>query len=269
LGDTLALIATEKAGIIKPGVPVVSAPQEDEALAVIQERCQELAAPLTLVGQDWTWFAGETGIEGQRFELTRGGGVPTSYSIPLLGEHQIENAAVAVATLSVLASQGIDIPPDALQAGLRTVNWPGRMEVLRTEPWLVVDSAHNGDSAEKLVEALQRHCAYERLIVVVGASSDHVTSELLTTLMEDAGVAIATRARHPKAASPAWLRQRAGDLGLDMEITESVPEALERALEIADPQDLVCCTGSVFVAAEARAAWFLREGLTLPPADPF
>ncbi|MBN1135343.1 MAG: bifunctional folylpolyglutamate synthase/dihydrofolate synthase [Anaerolineae bacterium] len=269
LGDTLAQIATEKAGIIKPGAPVVSAPQTPEALAVIKATSRRQRAPLTLVGRDWTWQPLESDLDGQSFTIyhqNAPAGGKTPLRIPLLGEHQLVNATTAVAALSLLP--GVKLRSKALRLGLEAVCWPGRLEILSRVPLLVVDSAHNGDSAQKLVAALRACCSFQHLHVVFGASADHATPELLRALLYGASWAVATRSRHPRAAEPAWLQGRARELGFHLEVSDSVAHALNLALVQAGPGDLVCCAGSVFVAAEARAAWFARQGLPAPPSDP-
>jgi dihydrofolate synthase/folylpolyglutamate synthase len=269
LGDTLAEIAAEKAGIVKPGVPVVSAPQTEEALSVIQEVCRLQEVPLSLVGREWTWQAGVANLDGQAFSLSHGSEAVSGLWIPLLGEHQLVNATTAVAALSLLGDAAAKLSHGAIQAGLRTLHWPGRLEILGREPWIVADSAHNGDSARKLVAALRQHFRFRRLIVVLGASADHATPELMEALLSGADEAIATRSRHPRAASAGWIQARAAELGFRMEVRKRVERALALALERAGAEDLICCTGSVFVAAEARAAWFAHQGMALPPSDPF
>jgi dihydrofolate synthase/folylpolyglutamate synthase len=268
LGDTHAKIATEKAGIIKPGVPVVSAPQSDEALAVIEATCRQQAAPLTLVGRDWTWDIGPTDLNGQAFTIRHGQDLFGEFCIPLLGSYQAANATTAIAALYVLEQLGAALSPRSFQDGLASVRWPGRLEILGQNPLVMVDCAHNGDSARKLVAALHTLFKFQRLIVVLGASSDHVTPGLLQALLGSASRVIATRTRHPRAARPEWIREQASELGFEVEVSPSVPEALDLALSGARDRDLVCCTGSVFVAAEARAAWFVRQGMNPPPSDP-
>jgi dihydrofolate synthase/folylpolyglutamate synthase len=268
LGDTLALIAAEKAGIIKEAVPVVSAPQPVEALAVLQTVCREKKAPLILAGRDWTWEAEATSLEGQRFTICCGQDCVSGLSLPLLGEFQLVNATVAVAALSVLQDNGLDIPRPAIRSGLRAVNWPGRFEILARRPLIIADSAHNGDSARKLVAALRAVCDFQRLIVIYGASADHATPQLMEALLTGADRTIATQARHPRAADPAWLQARAAELGYCVEVSETVPQALEAALADAGADDLVLCTGSVFVAGDARSAWFAQQEKPLPPTDP-
>jgi dihydrofolate synthase/folylpolyglutamate synthase len=269
LGDTLAKIAAEKAGIIKPGVPVISAPQEAEALAVIESVCAQETAPLTLVGRDWTFHGAIAAAgEGQEFSVRRGAKVIPRLHIPLLGAYQIENATTALAALWTLRRQGASIPLYAIRRGLSKVHWPGRLEILNETPLVVADSAHNGDSAQKLVATLKDQFAYKRLILILGASADHASPELLTTLLSAADWAIATRAQHPRAADPTWLQEQARQLGYEMVITDSIAAALDQALAQASPDDLICGTGSIFVVAEMRAAWLARQGLPLPPVDP-
>ncbi len=269
LGDTLAEIAAEKAGIIKAGVPVVSAPQPAEALAVIEETCQLQGATLTLVGRDWIWAAGKSDPHGQAFSLYHGQERLEQLWLPLLGEHQLVNAATALATLWLLQERGANLDLAAIRRGLRDVRWPGRLQILGAAPFVVADSAHNGDSARKLMAALREHLAYRNLIIVLGVSADHATPGLLQALLSDAKRVVATRARHPRAADPAWLQARAAELGFTVETSPSVAEALDLALGVANPEDLICCTGSVFVAAEAIEAWQRREGLPIPERDPF
>jgi dihydrofolate synthase/folylpolyglutamate synthase len=277
LGDTLTEIAAEKAGIIKPGVPVVSAPQTDEALAVIEATCQQREAPLTLVGRAWTWQrspsrpeaskADPRCLDGQTFTILHGDDVLADLQIPLLGEFQLTNATTAVAGVSLLRVAGAVVSPSSIRTGLGSVHWPGRMEILGRAPLVVADSAHNGDSARKLIIALRAHCDFDRLIVVLGASADHATPGLMQALLSGADWAIATQAQHPRAAQPGWLQARAENLGFPLVTSDTVAQALEMALEHARPDDLICCTGSVFVAADARAAWFARQGKPLPPSD--
>ena len=268
LGDTVAKIAVEKAGIVKEGVAVVSAPQVPDVASVIEATCLRLHAPLVRVGDDWTWAAGTADLKGQSLTMSHAGVTHPDLWIPLLGEHQAVNATVAVATIGTLQVAGLTVSDDAIRTGLSEVYWPGRLEVLSERPLLVVDSAHNGDSAEKLMKSLRSLVAFQRMTMILGASADHVTHELLTALLTTADRCIATRSRHPRAAAPEWLRAQAAAAGVEMEMFETVALALDSAWSASDPQDLICCAGSVFLAAEARVAWFTRQGLPLPASDP-
>lgn len=268
LGDTLAQIAAEKAGICKPGVPLVSAPQPDEALATIRDVCDREGAPLTLVGRDWTWQPGAADLDGQAFTVRHGNRDSFELQLPLLGEHQLVNATTAAAVLSVLGQGGLEVPASALREGLQAVRWPGRLEILGREPLVVADGAHNPDSARKLIAALQAMGGFRHLIIVLGVSADHLTPDLMSALLPGAARVIATQAMHPRAASSAWIQARAADLGFQLEVSETVAQALDLALAEAGPQDLICCTGSLFVVGDARAAWFSRQSMPLPPRDP-
>ena len=269
LGHTLAQIAREKAGIIKRGVPVVSAPQPPEAMAVIEQVCREREAELVVVGRDWTWEAGEANLKGQWFKVAGGGGQEASRSfwIPLLGRHQLINATLAVAAVEMLRQRGVHIPEASLREGLRRVRWPGRLEVLGRRPFLIVDCAHNADSAQKLAAALRELFAYRDLILVFGASADKDIRGMMRALLPLAREVILTRAHHPRAADPGELREEARSLGWEAAISEDVAGALSQALELAGEDDLVCVTGSTFVVAEAREAWAELTGGGMPERD--
>jgi len=246
LGDSLAKIAREKAGIIKPGALVVSAPQPGEAEVVIAEVCRHNRAGLIAVGRDVTWKNLTSDLAGQSFEVT---GKAGSYqlTIPLLGGHQLENAATAVAALEALG-----IGHDDIARGLAQVRWPGRLEVLRHEPLFLVDGAHNADSARRLREAIEEYLTFDRLILIAGASSDKDIAGIVGELAPLSSLIIVTRSRHPRALAPALLLDELERQGAKGEMAESVSSAVERALAIAKPGDLICATGSLFVAAEAR-----------------
>jgi dihydrofolate synthase/folylpolyglutamate synthase len=271
LGETLPQIAREKAGIIKHKALVVSAPQTPEAMAVIEEACAERAAELTVIGQDWTWQAGEANLEGQWFRVSGSEFRVSSreFWIPLLGRHQLDNAAVAIAVMEKLRQRGVSVPETSIREGLRQVRWPGRLEILGQRPFLVVDCAHNADSARKLKAALEELFTYRRLILIFGASSDKDIEGMMRELVPLADQIIVTQARHPRAAEAGALRKRALALkpgGAHM-VSGSVAEALRLALGVASPHDLICATGSVFVVAEAREAWAELQGLEMPERD--
>jgi dihydrofolate synthase/folylpolyglutamate synthase len=268
LGSTLTKIATEKAGIIKPGIPVVCAPQPEEALTVIEATCKEHDTQLVLVGRDWTWVPAGSDLDGQAFDVHHGSESATGLWIPLLGKHQLSNATTALATLAQLRAIDVPISDSAIREGLRAVYWPARMEILGYAPLVIADGAHNVDSAEKLRAALEKSFDYEELILIMGASPDHATADMLNALLYGVQRAIVTQSHHPRSATPRQLQAHAEHLGFQPEVCQSVPEALNLALAEAGPQDLICCTGSLFVAAEAREAWFARQGLASPPSDP-
>ncbi len=267
LGDTLALIAREKAGIIRPGALVVSAPQVPEAMSMIEEVCEGRRAELVVVGEeDYRWQPGQMSLRGQAFEL---GG--ERYWIPLLGRHQLANATTALAALDALQRRaGLVVSLDARKQGLRDTCWPGRLEILGQHPYVIVDSAHNGDSANKLRLALEELFPGRGIVLVFGASGDHPFDHSLRELLPIANRAFVTRSQHPRAADPQVLADTAAQLGFGerVSVAPTVAEAVTTALGQAGPEDVICVTGSIFTVAEARADWFTRTGQPLPPTDP-
>lgn len=269
LGETLPLIAREKAGIIKSKALVVSAPQVPEAMAVIEEVCREKDAELTVIGRDWTWEVGEANLEGQWFRVTTNELRVTSYElwIPLLGRHQLINATVVVAAIEKLRQRGINISEASVREGLRQVRWPGRLEILGRRPLVVADCAHNADSAGKLKAALEELFTYRHLILIFGASTDKDIEGMMGELFPVAHQVIVTQARHARATDSCVLHQKALTLRREVMVSDSVDGALGLALETAGPQDLICVTGSIFVVAEAREAWSKKQGSEMPERD--
>jgi dihydrofolate synthase/folylpolyglutamate synthase len=268
LGDSLEAIATEKAGIIKRGVPVVSAPQRPAAAQVIARIAQESGAPLTLVGQDWQWQGLSVSSEGQQFAAwpVSDPARKATYALPLLGQHQQVNATTALAVISLLQEHQVDIPQESIRAGLASVRWPGRLEVLGQHPWVIVDGAHNGDSMCKLGASLKEIFPHERTILIWGVSADKDLDSMLDAILPAVDVILVTQAHHPRAADPDQLVERIGSRGRQA-IAVAVDEAIECALSLAGKGDLICGTGSLFVVADLRTAWFRHTHQPLPPSD--
>lgn len=244
LGDTIAQIAREKAGIIKPGVTVVSSPQASEAAEVIREVCSKESAKLIIVGGQVSWEASGSDIGGQNLRV-KGTKGKYEIKIPLLGEHQLENAATAVAALEVL-----DIKVDSIIAGLSNLHWSGRLEVLRENPLLVVDGAHNGDSAARLVDSIKRYFECDRTILLMGSSADKNSSAMIAELAPFFSSVIVTTSQHPRATDAGELAIEFDRFGVKVEVAENVTQALSRALAQAEDPDLICATGSLFLVAE-------------------
>jgi len=199
LGDTIDKIAAEKAGIIKPGVTVVTSPQVPEAMSVIESACRDRGAKLIKAGEDLTWHGGRNESDGQSLEVR---GRLGSYElwIPLLGDYQLENVTTAVGALEVLKEKGFEISGRALEDGFRRVSWPCRMEVLRRNPTVVSDGAHNPYSAARLRDTLPAYFHYRRVVLVVGISRDKNLEGIAGGLAGLRPRVIATRSRHPRSA---------------------------------------------------------------------
>ena len=254
LGDTVAEIAAEKAGIIKEGHTVVISPQVREAEDVIRERCRQVGARAVQVGSDVTWTS--PGPDGSGFQSFTVNGRMGEHQlrIPLLGAYQLENAATALAALEVLVERGWPIPPESIARGFAGVSWPCRMEVLSKDPPVVADGAHNVYSMESLMDSLPRYMPHRRLLLAVGFSRDKSVVEMAHCLSKGNPVVFATRSRHPRSMAPSAVARLFEDEGVKAVLTRDTADALRRAREAAGPDDLVLATGSLFVAAEAREA---------------
>ena len=253
LGNTLESIAGEKAGIIKPGVPVVTSPQRPEAMAVIESVCREKGAPLIRAGEDLTWRSTARGPYGQELEV-RGRLGEYRLRIPLMGAFQLENAATALGVLEALMERGTEISADAIAEGMKSVAWPCRMEVLSKAPLVVCDGAHNPYAAAKLGDTLPDYLDYRRVLLVAGVSRDKNMEGIVGELAGLTSKAFATRSRHPRAAKAAAVAGAFAAHGVDVVQVEGVDVAVAKAVEESRHGDLVLITGSLFVAAEAREA---------------
>ena len=269
LGNTLAAIAGEKAGIIKEAVPVVSAPQADEALQVLERVAKEKNCLFFLVGKHVKFERLTSSIDGQslrvssmvlrhvedpRFPLAT---QPETLdlTIPLLGAHQIENTAIAY---TALKASGIPISEQSIQKGFAQVRWPARFELLRRSPPVIIDSAHNRDSARRLRETLDEYFPDVPVIIIFCALEDKDISGMLEELKPRLESVVATRADHPRAPSVEWMAEQVEKAGIRVEGVAPVSDALERALELAGEHKLVLSAGSVAFAGEVSAAWHKR-----------
>lgn len=250
LGTTLRQVAMEKAGIIKPGTVVVAAPQEPEAEEVIRLACNERGARLVMLGKDVCWLRQSASLDGQTI-LVRTPKADYRLRIPLLGKFQCENAALAVSAVEEARALGIEISPRSTAQGLAKVSWPGRMHVLQHRPLLLADGAHNVHSAAVLRETIKEDLPYHRCILVLGVSIDKDTTGIVREFNPLADAVVATRSRHPRSAPPEMMAREFASLGKECRIAGEVPTAIETALELASPDDLVLVTGSLFVVAEA------------------
>jgi len=255
LGNTLTQIAGEKAGIIKPGVPVVSAPQKEEALDVLVRVAAARKAPFTLVGHDVTFEGLNHSLDGQSLSVETVSNTYT-FTIPLLGSHQVQNAAVAAAALWTLRSQRIAISDEAIERGLASVRWPARFEVVRREPPVIFDCAHNQDSFARLRQALDDYFPSRQVYLIFGASEDKNIPGMFTEIQPKVRQMLVTKSFHPRALEPGKIQDLAVQAGIPSVIMPSVKQAFARALEMSEKDgSIVLSAGSMFVTAEVMAAW--------------
>lgn len=274
LGDSLASIAREKGGIIKPGIPVVSAPQPAEALEVLMDIAAERGAPFTLIGRDWLYTPGTSARDGQPFIAGPAGGPQKKYCTALIGEHQALNATVALAALEQVRRAGLLVQDDAIRDGFLHVDWPGRLEVVQRTPLLVLDAAHNGASAQLLAASLANLFPQRPVALIFGASADKDIDSMFDALLPMADYLVAAQAVHPRALSVEEIAARAHAKGYDGPIFKvpAAQAALECASELVGPDGLICTTGSLFIVGEMRTVCGLPVGHVLPatqqPASP-
>jgi dihydrofolate synthase/folylpolyglutamate synthase len=259
LGSTPEEIAQEKAGIIKPDAITVSGVQPDrDAAEVLIERAVQVGARIVFEGNDFGVTAREVAVGGQQVSLRGLAGDYPDLFLPLHGAHQARNAAVAVAALEAFLGGGeraLDL--DVLRAGLAAVESPGRLEVVRRSPTVLVDAAHNPAGARALREALADAFAFVKLVGVLAVMADKDAAEMLEVLEPALDEVVVTRNSSPRSMSPRELGQIAADVFGEHRVTvvRDLPEALDRAAGLSDEGGVgsgVLATGSVVTAAEVR-----------------
>jgi dihydrofolate synthase/folylpolyglutamate synthase len=250
LGNTLTAIATEKSGIVKKASMVVSSTQANEADAAIALACHKQGAKLIRVGQDIT-YKGLEFDDGRQSFIVNGRLGKYKLTIPLLGQYQLVNAATAIGALEVLIEKGNKISLKSIVQGMKEVNWEGRLQVLNRHPLVVVDGAHNRDSAQKLRQALEQYFKFDRAILIIGMSSDKDLSGIAAELAPAFQQVIITRSTHPRAMATPSIAAEFKKYPLEVQQIDDISIALPLALSLAGEKDMICVTGSLFVAAGA------------------
>ncbi|MDY6824255.1 MAG: folylpolyglutamate synthase/dihydrofolate synthase family protein [Thermodesulfobacteriota bacterium] len=249
LGNTLAEIAREKAGIIKHGIPVITGTRQKPALEIIQEIATARNAPFYRLGEHarirkrgestFSYFGMDNRWKNLRTALA--------------GEHQLENAAIAVAACELLARQGIPVEETAVREGLKTVQWPARLEIVAQSPTILIDGAHNLVAAKALATHLTDNYAGKSIILVIGILDDKPHKAILKALVPACDRVIVTRADTGRAFPPETLAEAVTELGKTPLIRPTVGDAIALALEQAQPDNMICIAGSLYVAGDAKA----------------
>lgn len=250
LGNTITDIAVEKAGIIKNNTPLLTAIEQPEALKVMEEKCRKQNASLHhiknearyTVKQRWPW---------QTFTIESPSGTLEDLSIYLLGDFQLQNAILAIRAAQLLSQTGWSVKKEAIRTGLAKTRWPGRMQVMSTRPYLLLDGAHNPTAVKEMLSNLNLF-PYKTFIVVLGIMEDKDIAEIVP-LFDLADILILTCANISRAASPQELASKIKQHRGQILISESVPKAIRQAKSIATEEDLICVTGSLYVVGEAQA----------------
>lgn len=265
LGDSVEKIAAEKGGIIKPGKPVVISHQQPPVMRVLENIAAEKNAQIYRVD---SLFTGEVlsrslGQQTLRLSPTPGkGGEAVDFETPLLGDHQLENAATAYTCARILQQGDFSISPEAIRNGFAQVKWPGRFEVLQAEPGIIIDSAHNQDSALKLARTIETNFPRAEVILVFGASEDKDVAGMFKELLPHANSLILTQSIHPRSFPAEQLARLAEPYQIPARVVLPLETAVEAGMQELKPGKVMIVCGSIFVAAGARQ--HLREHWNLP-----
>lgn len=260
LGTTRAAIAFEKAGIIKPGVPVVLGRLEDDAWGAIEPVARERQAPVFRLGEDFC-TEGET---PRQFSYRGLGMHYDGLTCALEGRHQLDNAACALALLGAAAPQGIAVTAEAVREGLRAVNWAGRLEVVDHSPMVLLDGAHNPAAAKVLADYLtqaKQSFPSRPVVLVLGMMRDKDHRGFVESFRGLVDEVVLTQADLPRSATAQELRTLIDGLLPDPHVEPSLGDAITLARQLATPDGLVCVTGSLMLVGECKA-WFRGCGLS-------
>jgi len=256
LGHTIALIAGEKGGIIKPGVPVVTGAKQKAAIEVLEKIAKEKSSPLFRMGKDF------------RVKRSKDGGFSyygmdqtwKNMSTPLPGSHQIENAAIALAACEILKRKKVGLSDETIRAGVAENSWPGRLEVVSSSPFTLLDGAHNLMGARALGKFMANHLEKEKTTLVIGILDDKPYAAMLKSLVPHCARVILTMPETERALPPETLLKEAEKMSDHVSIIPSVKEAVIQAIDQAKPDETVCIAGSLYVVGEAKQALSQLKG---------
>ncbi|HXJ18507.1 MAG TPA: folylpolyglutamate synthase/dihydrofolate synthase family protein [Candidatus Polarisedimenticolia bacterium] len=266
LGHSIAEIAAEKAGIIKPGSWVVSSAERPEARSVIARRCNDLDARLVEV--DTAWHVEQIAASGGCYRAVVAAADSRkrlTVEPPLPGRFQIRNALAAATAARLLAQRGFPVTDEAIAHGIRTVRWPGRLERLREHPAVYLDGTHNPAGARELLKFWEENFAGSRIVLVYGAMRDKAVDEIAGLLFPRADFVVLTEPRQPRAISAPVLAEMTGHLARQSAVVRDPAEALERAIEMSSPGDAVFATGSLYLVGDLRGYWAQRARVETAP----
>ncbi len=248
LGEGIEDIAREKAGIVKHGVPLISGATKPQVIRILEAACQEKGAPLRLAGRDFKGKKISRGMlefQGRRWQVA-------DIRLGAAGSYQVANAAVALGALEAFEEQGYRIGKKSIYKGLAAVRWPGRLELVQESPQILLDGAHNPAAAKALKVCLQEEFDYRHLYMVMGIMKDKELAVIVTELAPLADVLIATRPHNPRATSPQEIAEIAQNYCPEVMVIEDVSEGVEYLQAMAQQDDLIVVTGSLFTVGEAR-----------------
>ena len=262
LGNTLAEIAYEKAGIIKEQNSVVSARQEKEAVGVIRKVCRERNTRLHEIGKDIKYSILNSNESGQVFDLEGPGYCYKNLELNLIGGHQIENASLSIGMLKAINQKKIAIEEYAIRDGLKKATWPGRLQVIQKDPYMILDGAQNPASMLALVSSVKTIFRYKKLICIFGISSDKDIGGVSSIIDAFSDVIILTKAsNNSRATDIPILKGYFRNSRPCLESSNDIDEAVQKALKLANKEDLILITGSLFVVGDAMKNFVRMQSL--------
>ena len=249
LGTTLQRIAKEKAGIIKRCTPLIAGVRQPSVIAVMREKCRQMKAPLFLAGKDLSGRKTGPGLfDYKGFDRTLTGLLPG-----LIGDHQIRNATLALGAAELLCRNGFNITEQGMRTGIQEARWPGRMEIVRRTPAVVLDGAHNPEAWQAIKKTLNKYFTYKKLFMVIGVMQDKDIARMIEILTPGAHTVIFCKPKMERAAPQETIAQHSSRSAAKNTVwIDDTVEALHAALRRASSDDLVCVTGSLFTVGEAR-----------------
>lgn len=246
LGRRLIDIAGEKAGIIKKGVDLVTGATQPSVIELFKTICEKKKAPLWRVGQDIRFRTNGQGLNYYGINHTL-----TGLELGLRGVFQKRNAAISLLVTELLEMKGYQISTQHIREGMKDTTWPGRMHVVSKKPLILMDGAHNPSAIRELALSLEKEFEYRRLILVLGVMEDKDIDNMIRRIVSLADYVVYTRPDYYRSAEPENLKASATPLGKPGVVVRQIPKALDRAKEIAAPQDLILVCGSLFTVGEA------------------
>lgn len=250
LGETLKEIAFEKAGIIKPGIPVISYPQNSAAANAISSRCQELGCDLTVVSSDSAEFLGVEGYS--QLVAVKTGKDTYKLKLSLLGKHQLLNCSVAVTAMEKLGEIGVRISKESIINALSKVKWIGRLEVLKEKPLVVIDGAHNIGGITELKESVESYFNFKRMILIIGILKDKQVEDMIKTIVPDAFKVISVTPNSVRAERSYELNNLIKKYNSNSQACYDYRAAYKKALECSNENDLILVCGSLYMIGDMR-----------------
>ncbi|WP_079479512.1 bifunctional folylpolyglutamate synthase/dihydrofolate synthase [Halobacillus salinus] len=250
LGSTYAQIAREKAGIIKPGIPVITAAKQEESIQIIREKAAQEKSDFYINGEDFHTVHLESSDEGEVFEFHNDRFISEPLLSRMMGAHQVDNAALAIQAMEVLQGLGYSFQREYYRSAIRATHWPARFEKVQEEPLVILDGAHNEEGTRALVETVKEHYSNKRVTLLYSALEDKPVQAMLTMLSEVVDCAFMTSFNFPRALSAEQLQQLSPVKRT--EAIDSYQEAVTTSLSQMEDDELLLVTGSLYFLSEIR-----------------